>query len=105
MYKNWKILKSDLADKQEEYSEVAEWCNESGQYHIEDMGEYYAVVHNAEPSAEEIKAARIAALKQLLAGSDYAIIKIAEGSATAADYADLIAERRAWREEINKLEG
>ena len=55
-YSNWKIKKSDLEKKQEEYSEVAAWCNANG-YHIEDDGTYYKVVKNAEPTEEEIKAA------------------------------------------------
>ena len=49
-YTNWKILKSDLDKKQEEYTAVAEWCNENGEYHIEQQGEYYAVVANPEPT-------------------------------------------------------
>ena len=53
------------------------------------------------PSAAE----QIAALKCKLSETDYAVIKIAEGAATAADYADLIAQRKAWRAEINDLEG
>ena len=53
------------------------------------------------PSAAE----QIAALKRKLSETDYAVIKIAEGAATAADYADLIAQRQAWRAEINDLEG
>ena len=53
------------------------------------------------PSAAE----RIAALKQKLAEPYYTVIKIEEGAATAADYADLIAQRQAWRAEINDLEG
>ena len=53
------------------------------------------------PSAAE----RIAALKRKLSETDYAIIKIAEGAATTADYADLIAQRQTWRTEINDLEG
>lgn len=56
-YSNWKILKSQLPEKQEEYSEVAAWCNQSGQYHIEEQGDYYAVVKNPTPTEEEIKAA------------------------------------------------
>lgn len=47
---------------------------------------------------------RIAALKEQLAATDYAVIKIAEGMATAEEYADVIAQRRAWRAEINELE-
>lgn len=48
MYENWKILKSELDEKQEEYSEVAEWCN-NNEYHIEDDGTYYKTVKNPEP--------------------------------------------------------
>lgn len=48
---------------------------------------------------------KIAELKVKLAETDYAIIKMAEGAATAADYADLISQRQAWREEINQLGG
>lgn len=53
------------------------------------------------PSAAE----QIATLKRKLSETDYAVIKIAEGAATAEDYADLIAQRQVWRAEINDLEG
>ena len=53
------------------------------------------------PSAAE----QIAALKRKLSETDYAVIKIAEGAATTADYADLIEQRQTWRAEINDLEG
>ena len=49
------------------------------------------------------KNARIAELKKRLADTDYAVIKIAEGSATAEDYADTISSRKAWRAEINRI--
>lgn len=58
----------------------------------------------ADAAAEEAKNARIAELKRFLSESDYVIIKIAEGSATKEEYADLIANREQWREEIRKLE-
>lgn len=48
--------------------------------------------------------ARIMEFKNKLADTDYAIIKIAEGAATTEEYADLIAQRQSWREEINRLE-
>lgn len=54
-YKDWKILKSELEERAEEYQQVAAWCNHNG-YHIEEQGEYYAVVINApipEPTLEE----------------------------------------------------
>ena len=50
MYENWKILKSELQKKQDEYSQVAEWCNTTGEYHLEEQGKYYAVVKNPEPT-------------------------------------------------------
>ena len=54
---------------------------------------------------EEIpKEIRIMELKQKLADTDYAIIKIAEGSATAEEYSDIIEQRQKWRKEINRLE-
>lgn len=53
MYKNWKILKSELEEKQEEYTAVAEWCNETQKYSIEEDGEYYKVVKIPEPTIEE----------------------------------------------------
>lgn len=53
-FENWQILKSELSEHLDEYSEVAEWCNESGEYTIIDDGEYYRVVHlEPEPQPEE----------------------------------------------------
>ena len=104
MYENWKILKSELPHREKEYTDVAQWCNESG-YHIEEQGKYYAVVKNDEPTEEEIKAARIAELKANLSATDYVVIKIAEGAATTEEYTDIIAQRAQWRIEIRELEG
>ena len=47
---------------------------------------------------------RIAELKKLLANSDYISCKIAEGAATREEYAEIITQRQAWRDEINQLE-
>lgn len=55
MYENWKMLKSELPHREKEYSEVAQWCNENGKYHIEDDGTYYKTVKNPEPSIDELK--------------------------------------------------
>lgn len=57
-----------------------------------------------EEKAEEAKLARIAELKQNLADTDYVAAKIAEGAATKEEYADVLAQREAWRKEINELE-
>jgi hypothetical protein len=49
--------------------------------------------------------ARVRVLKSQLADTDYIAAKIAEGAATAKEYADKIAQRQAWRAEIAELEG
>lgn len=62
-----------------------------------------------EPTAEEVaeqqRLARIDELRTLLAESDYKAIKYAEGWITAEDYSAVKAQRQAWRDEINELEG
>ena len=57
-----------------------------------------------EPTEEEKTQARVAVLKRQLSYSDYVVIKIAEGVATAEEYADVLVARRRWRAEINALE-
>ena len=57
----------------------------------------------AEKTAEENQK-RVVFLKRQLAETDYIAAKIAEGSATQEEYAEKIAQRRAWRSEINSLE-
>lgn len=61
---------------------------------------------------EEEEAARqaaiaeeISALKANLSGTDYKAIKYAEGWITAEEYAETKAQRQAWRDRINELEG
>ena len=56
-------------------------------------------------AAEDANEEQIARLKAYLAATDYVVIKIAEGVASSEVYADIITQRRDWREEINKLEG
>lgn len=67
-----------------------------------------------EQKAKIEKARRIAELKKKLADTDYIVLKIAEAQAdgeteTVAElkttYATELANRKAWREQINKLEG
>ena len=57
-----------------------------------------------EPTAEQIKMRTINQLKMQLSATDYVVIKIAEGVATADEYADVITQRQQWRQEINALE-
>lgn len=57
-----------------------------------------------EPTAEQIKIQTIIRLKMQLSATDYVVIKIAEGASTVDEYADIIAQRQQWRQEINALE-
>lgn len=67
-----------------------------------------------EQKAKMEKARQIAELKKKLADTDYIVLKIAEAQADGdmetvaalkTTYATELANRKAWREEINKLEG
>lgn len=43
-------------------------------------------------------------LKQKLLNTDYLCLKYAEGELTEEEYAPIKAQRKEWREEINRLE-
>lgn len=43
-------------------------------------------------------------LKKNLADTDYIACKIAEGAATAEEYAEMLAQRSSWRARINELQ-
>ena len=116
-YINWKIEKEKLnyigqdeelqkqaEEAQNEYTNVANWCNEGQEYHIEDTGEYYEVVKNQEPTHEELIQREIQQLKQYLAQTDYVVVKIAEGEEPTAHTLELISERKRARARINELE-
>lgn len=55
-------------------------------------------------SQKEILRREIADLKSKLAATDYQAIKYAEGVITAEEYAEMKAQRQAWRDKINELE-
>jgi hypothetical protein len=67
-------------------------------------GVLYRYFQIGEQPVEDVNAQRIALLKMQLAQTDYVVIKIAEGEATKEEYADVLANRKAWREEIRELE-
>lgn len=83
----------------ENYTEGAIWCNKNN---CTINSEW--VIIALEKTVEEQAAEEIIELKNKLTASDYAVIKIAEGAATAEEYADLITQRAAWRLRINELE-
>ena len=47
---------------------------------------------------------RIKELKQLLASQDYKTIKYMQGELTEEEFAEVKAQCKSWRDEINKLE-
>ena len=84
---------------------------------LPDKYSYYAVVDGKftikrrTPTVEEIKVdetakinRQILELKQKLTQTDYIAIKISEGLLTDKEYAEVKAQRQAWRDEINRLE-
>lgn len=117
MYKNWKIEKEKLnyfgqdedlqkqaQEAQDEYTNVANWCNEGQEYHIEEVGDEYQVVKNLEPTPEEIIDQEIQQLKQYLQETDYIVIKITEGEEPTAEALAIISRRKEARARINELE-
>ena len=111
MYENWKILKSELDEKAEEYSQVAEWCNENQEYHIElyidenDI-EWYRTVKNPEPlppTKEEQEQNRARAYQVEVDPITSHIQRLRDMEQTEeiiAEIEQLIAERDAKVEEI-----
>lgn len=84
---------------------------------LPDKCSYYAVVNGKftikrrTPTVEEIKVdetakinRQIFELKQKLTQTDYKAIKYSEGLLTDKEYAEVKAQRQAWRDEINRLE-
>lgn len=67
-------------------------------------GDYILKEDADELKAEEQKEERIKELKQLLSDTDYKAIKYSEGLISEEEYAEVKAQRQAWREEINQLE-
>lgn len=89
----------------DEYSKLAEWCNQNGAT-IEDKGEYYeAVLPPAppEPTERELLERERAELQSWLSAHDYIGTKIATGRATIEDYADEIAEMRVKADRIDEI--
>lgn len=92
-----------IGDKltKENYTDGAIWCNKNSCCIRSDNWQIEAIPM---PTDAETITTEIAELKQKLSGTDYAVIKIAEGVATPAEYADIIAQRAVWRSRINELE-
>lgn len=57
-----------------------------------------------EKPEEVIKQERISELHQLLEEADYWTSKYCDGEYTAEEWAEKVAQRKAWREELRELE-
>lgn len=86
-----------------EYADLAVYCNRNGMI-IEDKGNYLESVLLPEQTEEEKKMVHIAELKQFLSDSDYWTSKYCDGEYTDEEWAEKVAQRKAWREEIRELE-
>lgn len=64
----------------------------------------YTEEPDPEPTPQQLADKEIRMLKAKLRETDYAVIKIAEGAATAEEYSEVIAQREVWRARINELE-
>lgn len=70
----------------------------------ESEGLWWSVEKIPEKTEAEIKQERISELKGKLSSTDYVATKIAEGAATREEYAQVLADRQSWRDEINQLQ-
>lgn len=88
------------------YAGMADFCNSTMSYQIEDKGEYYEIVERVteEPSEKELLEREKAELEAWLKAHDYIGVKIATGRATIDDYADEIAMMTAKAERINEID-
>ena len=68
--------------------------------------EAWGLTDEEQKQAEEkyAKDFRMAELHQLLAESDYWTSKYCDGEYTAEEWAEKVAQRKAWREELRELE-
>ena len=67
-------------------------------------GSWYVSGYAPQKSEEVVKQERISELHQLLAESDYWTSKYCDGEYTAEEWAEKVAQRKAWREELRVLE-
>lgn len=73
---------------------------------VEQGYDYNWYIQGFAPSKPQslINKERVYALLQKLKETDYVAAKIAEGAATKEEYAEIIANRQKWRDEINRLQ-
>ena len=87
------------------YARMADFCNSTMSYQIEDKGEYYEIVERVteEPSEKELLEREKAELEAWLSAHDYIGVKIATKRATVEEYANEIAEMTEKANRINEI--
>lgn len=126
MYADWKVKKEliygydnpteeqrkEMEEAQNEYSKVAEWCNQGQEYHIEDTEDgYFSVVKNPEPTKEDLLKSEMYELQRYLSETDYITNKLAEVvddmeayEAMKAKYSEQLTKRAEARVRIREIE-
>lgn len=72
--------------------------------HIINNEKDFPVLTECVPADDDIRQARIAELKALLANTDYQALKVADGAMTQQEYEPVRTQRVLWRAEINELQ-
>lgn len=84
------------------FDEVIEDTEHTCEDYIHVDGEF--VLKTDDKAIRQEKDQRVAELKQLLAEADYWGQKYLDGEYTEEEWAEKVAQRKAWREEIRSLE-
>lgn len=94
---------------EEQYSKAYEYVIKHTDYTIQEIdsdekGRRFQIVESSKPTESELAIYEITELKAKLSATDYQAIKYAEGLITTEEYAEIKAQRQAWRNRINELE-
>jgi len=110
-YINWKILKSEYHLYEKEYEDVANWCNESNEYFIDDSDNLYYRVKKNKISIKTVLQEEYMQLQQKLRNTDYITNKLAEVvddidayREMKEHYSEQLSQRQFWRQRIREIE-
>ncbi len=82
-----------------------EWIIDSPKIEAKEAYDEYEDIQIYIPYSEkQLNTIEISKLKAKLSASDYQALKFAEGFISEEDYAEIKAQRQAWRDRINELE-
>lgn len=83
------------------YKQYPDDSTEEGLIEVDDIDEW--IYEHLSPDAKRYW--RLRDLKQFLINTDYKVLKYMEGQITEEEFRQISAQRQAWRDEINELEG